>query len=115
MSTKEESKKVSLVEKHKAEIAEWKDEHKTVKLITVKSKYNGKVEFIIAKPTNLMLDAIAKYHEDGKPHKVTEVLINSCIKAGPKELFSDDVDLKTAVLGRVGELLERLEVEEKEL
>lgn len=106
---------IDLVEKHKADIENWKQTHKTVKLIKVKSKYNGDVAFIIGKPTATMLDAFSKYESDGKPHKVTELLIGSCVKAGPTELFSEDVDLKNAVLNRVSELLERLEVEEKEL
>lgn len=104
-----------LQEENATSIPDWKAKHKTVKGITVKSKLNGNLPFIIGKPTAQMLDAIAKYDNEGKPHKVNEVLINSCVLAGRKDLFNDDVDLKNAVLLKVTDMLERLEVEEKEL
>lgn len=116
---KEEQKKIKtaeeLIKENQARIIEWKQEHKTVKSIVCKSKYHGKVAFIIGKPTAPMIEAIQKYEADNKPHLVTQLLQNSCIKAGPVDLFPDDVDLKHAVMARVGELLEKLEVEEKEL
>lgn len=104
-----------LIEANATNINDWKTKHKTVKVITVISKLNGKLPFIIGKPTAQVLDAIAKYDTEGKPHKVNEVLINSCVLAGDKHLFNEDVDLKNAVLLRVTDMLERLEVEEKEL
>lgn len=118
--TEEQKFKTSdqLVNENKHLIDEWKEEHKTVKQLDAKSKYHGKVGFIIGKPTHPMLEAIQKYENDGKPHKVTELLQKSCIKAGPPnyvQLFKEDVDLKHSVMGAIGELLERLEVETKEL
>ena len=108
-------KKEKLVQDHAANITDWKEKHKTVKIITVKSKLHGEQCYIVGKPTGNMLDAIAKYDNEGKTHKINELLINSCVLAGNKELFTDDVDLKNAVLLKVTDLLERLEVEEKEL
>lgn len=104
-----------LVKDNAPSIDEWKAKHRTVKVIVANSKYNGKQPYIIGKPTGIMLDAIAKYDNEGKTHKINELLINSCVLAGNKDLFADDVDLKNAVLLKVTDLLERLEVEEKEL
>jgi hypothetical protein len=104
-----------LVEENQSKIDGWKDKHKTVKVICVKSKINGEVPFIIGKPTAAILSAVRKYESDGKTEKSNETLKNSCILAGNKSLFAEDVDLENAVMTKVADLLERLEVEEKEL
>jgi hypothetical protein len=101
---------------HATSIPEWKDVNKRVKSIVVSSKLlKEKFAFIIAKPTPTVMDAIAKYEHDGKVHKIEEVLIGNCVKAGPVETFTQDLDIKNAVLGKVMDLFERLEVTEKEL
>ena len=104
-----------LVAENQANISEWKEKHKQIKSITVVSKLNGKQPFIVGKPTNQVLDAVAKYEHEGKVHKINELLVGSCVLAGNTKLFEEDVDLKNAVLNKVTDLLERLEVEEKEL
>lgn len=104
-----------LVQENIAKIDGWKERHKTVKAVTLNSKYNGRVPYIIGKPTNSMIDAVSKYSADGKPNKIEELMINSCVLAGDKDLLKEDVDLKTALLGQVSDLLEKLEVEAKEL
>ncbi|MBL7902948.1 MAG: hypothetical protein JNK73_13205 [Bacteroidia bacterium] len=104
-----------LVKENQAKLPDWKERHKTVKSILVMSKFNGPQPYIIGKPTAYMLDAIRKYEADGKPSKSQELLKNSCVLAGDTTLFSQDVDLENAVMNKVADLLERLEVEEKEL
>lgn len=115
-STRSESELVKRIEAdNKAKIEEWKADHKRVKAIVPHSRIYGKVPYIIAKPTASVMDAIAKYEHEGKMNKIEEVLINSCIKAGDVSLLREDIDLKSAILNKLFDLFERLEVEEKEL
>lgn len=105
-----------LLDENIANIDSWKEKHKRVKVITVKSKLLKRdVPFIIGKPTTQVLDAVAKYDHDGKTKKVEEVLIGSCVLAGEVALFNEDLDVKNAVMEKVNELFDKLEVEEKEL
>lgn len=96
-------------------IEDWKAKHKVVKLITVKAKNGTKHQFVIGRPTLAMMDMLSKYINEQKPHKMREVLRNSCVLAGDKQLLDDDDDMRNSIFDRITELFEKLEVEEKEL
>lgn len=96
-------------------IDEWKAKHKVVKLITVKAKNGSKHQFVIGRPTISMMDMLSKYINEQKPHKMREVLRNSCVLAGDKQMLDDDDDIRNSVFDRITELFEKLEIEEKEL
>lgn len=91
----------------------WKEKHGKVKQITVKTP-KGDVDFIIGRPTTATLDAVAKYQSQEKPHKVREVLQGSCVLAGDQSAL-DDVNVRNTVFGKITDMLEQLEVSEKEL
>lgn len=96
-------------------IDEWKAKHKVVKLITVKAKNGSKHQFVIGRPTISMMDMLSKYINEQKPHKMREVLRNSCVLAGDKQMLDEDDDIRNSVFDRITELFEKLEIEEKEL
>lgn len=105
----------TLVQLSEHPIDEWKEKHKVVKLITVAKKDGSKHQFVIGRPTLSMMDMIGKYVNDQKPHKMREVLRNSCVLAGDKSLIDTDDDIRNTVFERITELFEKLETEEKEL
>lgn len=106
----------TIIEENQANIDGWKERHKVVKAISVKSKLLGKdFAFIIGKPTPSVMDAVASYSANGKPEKVDEVLISSCVLAGDTKVFQVDLDVKNAVMTKLMDLFEKLQVEEKEL
>lgn len=94
----------------------WKEEHKRVKEVKLKSVLSGVVSFIIAKPTRPQLDVIAKYTDDGKQDKVREVMERSCVKAGPVDKLAGDIDLQNMVYEKITSMFDKPEVvSEKEL
>lgn len=104
-----------IVEENQDKIQGWKEKHKVVKAITVKSKLLGLQPFIIGKPTTTIMDSVASYTAQNKPEKVDEVLINNCVLAGDTKSFANDLDVKNAVMNKLMDLFEKLQVEEKEL
>lgn len=106
--------KLNIADVTAEQIESWKKKHQTVKKITVTLKNKTEEEFIIGKPTRSVLDSISSYTNDNKPHKVREVLENSCVLAGNTDAF-EDPNVMNTVFGKVTEMLEKLQVEEKEL
>lgn len=96
------------------DISGFKKHHGVVKQITVKTA-SGQEQFIIGRPTRNQLDAVAKYSQDGKLNKVRELLQNSCVCAGNIKALENDINLQNTVIDKITEMLEKLEVEEKEL
>jgi ribosomal protein S3AE len=92
-----------------------KKKHKVVKKLTVVAKDGSKHEFVVVRPTLQHFDMITKNIQDSKPHKVREILRNSCVIAGDKNVLDTDDDVRSNVFERISEMYEKLEVEEKEL
>lgn len=98
-----------------SQIKDWKDKHSKVKLISCKRDNGEQAEYIIGQPTRDILDAWVHHINNDNTKKAREVLENSCVLFGDKALFAKDVNLQSTVLKKVQEMLENLQLEEKEL
>lgn len=97
-------------------IDDWKKKFKKVKLIAVHTKDGQRHEFVIARPTQSIMDALMRGVNDNKMHKNREVFRNSCVLAGDKEVFDSDMDVQNKIIEKIMDLFDNnLEVEEKEL
>ena len=95
------------------EIEGWKREHKKVQKITV-SFEGEKKQFIIARPTREVVNAMQKYDRENNIEKQQDILVKNCIKAGDTSLLKD-IDVFNTVIKRVNDLVEDLTTEVEEL
>jgi hypothetical protein len=117
VSQAEVNKKIgTVVNTDEFPIDQWKEKHKRVKLITVTARDGFTHQFIIGRPTQSMMDSMTKNILDVKPAKNRDVFRNSCVLAGDKNLFDQDMDVQNKVIEKIMDLFDNsLEVEEKEL
>jgi hypothetical protein len=94
-----------------------KEKHATVKKIDVILKDGTKEPFIIAQPTRTISDMLSKYLNDDNNIKAREVLNANCILAGNMDVVTDPINTVAAetIYSKITELLNKFQVEEKEL